>query len=395
MSIIRIGDVCTWAKGYQVPRDDTSVDKEIPYLHYGDLYKLYGFRLDLEEKYDQIIKIDADSKIKTEQYLHDGDIVFTFTSETVDDLGHCTLIINPADRPFVTGMETTVVHITNRESVLPAYLNYYFQSRKFQREVRQFVTGMKVYRVHPDDLMDMVIDIPEMVIQKRIVAALDPFSDKILANTKLNANLLKSARVAFSEMMCTSELSDAVLSDVATITMGQSPPGDSLSEDDTGVLFYQGRAEFGSVFPTPRLYTTDPKRMAKQGSILMSVRAPVGDINVALEKCCIGRGLAAIESNNGMQGFVHYLMDYLKPELDVFNGGGTVFGSINKESVNGLEISLPEQKSAEQFNAYAEKIDAEIRSNHLEMLKLSEIRDYLLPRLMSGEIDVSTSEIPN
>lgn len=189
MSIIRIGDVCTWAKGYQVPRDDTSVDKEIPYLHYGDLYKLYGFRLDLEEKYDQIIKIDADSKIKTEQYLHDGDIVFTFTSETVDDLGHCTLIINPADRPFVTGMETTVVHITNRESVLPAYLNYYFQSRKFQREVRQFVTGMKVYRVHPDDLMDMVIDIPEMAIQKRIVAALDPFSDKILVNTKLNANL--------------------------------------------------------------------------------------------------------------------------------------------------------------------------------------------------------------
>ncbi len=196
-------------------------------------------------------------------------------------------------------------------------------------------------------------------------------------------------------MMDTSELSDGVLSDVASITMGQSPPGESLSEDDTEVLFYQGRAEFGTVFPTPRLYTTDPKRMAKKGSILMSVRAPVGDINVALEECCIGRGLAAIESNNGMQGFVHYLMDYLKPELDVFNGDGTVFGSINKESVNSLEISLPEQKSIAQFNTYAEKVDAEIMSNHLEIMKLSEIRDYLLPRLMSGEIDVSTLEIPN
>ena len=219
-------------------------------------------------------------------------------------------------------------------------------------------------------------------------------NQKISCNQAINDNLMKSARAAFSEMMDTSELSSGVLSDVVSITMGQSPPGESLSEDDTGTLFYQGRAEFGPVFPTPRLYTSDPRRMAKQGSILMSVRAPVGDINVALERCCIGRGLAAIESNNGMQGFVHYLMDYLKPKLDVFNGDGTVFGSINKESVNGLEISLPEQKSIEQFNKYAEKVDAEIRSNHMEMLKLSEIRDYLLPKLMSGEIDVSTLKMP-
>ena len=395
MTECTIGEVCTWFKGFQVPRDDTSVDKRIPYLHYGDLYKKYDFRLDLQEKYNEIIKIDGNSRIKDAQYLHDGDIVFALTSETVDDLGHCTLIINPEDLPFVSGMETTVIHIKRRDIVLPTFLNYYFHNKVFQNRLRQYVTGMKVYRVHPDDIMSMTIDLPSMEDQEIIVRILDATSDKVSCLTKINDNLLKSARVAFSEMMCTSELSDAVLSDVATITMGQSPPGDSLSEDDTGVLFYQGRAEFGSVFPTPRLYTTDPKRMAKQGSILMSVRAPVGDINVALEKCCIGRGLAAIESNNRMQGFVHYLMDYLKPELDVFNGGGTVFGSINKESVNGLEISLPEQKSAEQFNAYAEKIDAEIRSNHLEMLKLSEIRDYLLPRLMSGEIDVSTLEIPN
>lgn len=395
MSIIRIGDVCTWAKGYQVPRDDTSVDKEIPYLHYGDLYKLYGFRLDLEEKYDQIIKIDADSKIKTEQYLHDGDIVFTFTSETVDDLGHCTLIINPADRPFVTGMETTVVHITNRESVLPAYLNYYFQSRKFQREVRQFVTGMKVYRVHPDDLMDMVVDIPEMVIQKRIVAALDPFSDKILANTKLNANLSNQARVAFSSLMETADLSKAVLSEVADITMGQSPPGESLSEDCAGTLFYQGRAEFGEIFPTPRLYTSEPKRMASKGSVLMSVRAPVGDINLALDECCIGRGLSSIQSNEGLSGYVHYLMDYLKPQLDIFNGDGTVFGSINKESVNNLEILIPSKEDREKFDKLATAIDAIIELNHREILKLQEFRDYLLPKLISGEIDVSNLPLPD
>ena len=245
-------------------------------------------------------------------------------------------------------------------------------------------------------IQSIEVTIPEKLEdQKKIAKILQTLDNQIETLTEINDNLLKSAKAAFSEMMSTSELSNGVLSDVASIIMGQSPPGESLSEDSKGTLFYQGRAEFGTVFPTPRLYTTDPRRMAKQGSILMSVRAPVGDINVALEECCIGRGLAAIESNNGMQGFVHYLMDYLKPELDIFNGDGTVFGSINNESINSVDIALPEQNSIEQFNTYAEKVDAEIKSNHLEILKLSEIRDYLLPKLMSGEIDVSTLEIPN
>lgn len=189
MSKVCIGDICTWAKGFQIPRDETSPQKDIPYLHYGDLYKLYGFRLNLNEKFEEIIKIDSNPKVKENQYLHDGDIVFTFTSETVDDLGHCTLIINPDDYPFVSGMETTVIHIKDYNSVLPAYLNYYFQSNRFQREVRQYVTGMKVYRVHPDDLMGMEIDLPSMRVQRTIVSILDSISNKIDTNRKINDNL--------------------------------------------------------------------------------------------------------------------------------------------------------------------------------------------------------------
>lgn len=73
--------------------------------------------------------------------------------------------------------------------------------------------------------------------------------------------------------------------------MGQSPKGDTYNEDGNGSVFYQGRAEFGERFPTYRLFTTDPQWMAKENSVLMSVRAPVGDINVAYEEGCIGRGL--------------------------------------------------------------------------------------------------------
>ena len=189
MSDVKLKEIVSWSKGYSVPRDDTSVSKDVPYLHYGDLYKKYNYRLNLNREYESIIKIDSDSKIKPEQHLHDGDIVFTLTSETVDDLGCCTLIFNPDDLPFVTGMETTVVHIIDKSVVYPPYLNYLFQTDRFQKELRQYVTGMKVYRVHPKDLMNITVNIPSYDIQKKVASFLDIISDKIVVNHDINANL--------------------------------------------------------------------------------------------------------------------------------------------------------------------------------------------------------------
>ena len=137
-----------------------------------------------------------------------------------------------------------------------------------------------------------------------------------------------------------------VLSDIAEITMGQSPSGSSYNDDGIGTVFFQGRAEFGFRFPTIRLYTTEPKRMARKNDVLMSVRAPVGDLNVAHEDCCIGRGLGAIHSKDNHQSFVLYTMYSLRKELDVFNGEGTVFGSINRDALNSMPIRIPPKEPA-------------------------------------------------
>ncbi|HHF2700920.1 TPA: restriction endonuclease subunit S, partial [Haemophilus influenzae] len=114
----------------------------------------------------------------------------------------------------------------------------------------------------------------------------------------------------------------STIGDCYDVVMGQSPKGETYNENKQGMLFYQGRAEFGWRFPTPRLFTTDPKRIAEQNSILMSVRAPVGDINIALEKCCIGRGLAALQHKSKNLSFGLYQIQSIKPELDLFNGEG-------------------------------------------------------------------------
>ena len=185
---------------------------------------------------------------------------------------------------------------------------------------------------------------------------------------------------------------NAFLSDVANITMGQSPSGKSYNEDGDGTVFYQGRGEFGWRFPTQRLFTTEPKRMAAEGDVLMSVRAPVGDLNVAYEDCCIGRGLAAIHSQ--YPSYCLYLMRSLGKKLDAYNGEGTVFGSINGKALNGLEIGLPDVDAIKAFEAFAHTIDQQIRTNVTEERYLATLRDALLPKLMSGEIDVSQIELP-
>ena len=183
------------------------------------------------------------------------------------------------------------------------------------------------------------------------------------------------------------------LSDIAVITMGQSPKGDTFNEAGEGAVFYQGRTDFGFRFPTRRLYTTEPKRIALYGDTLISVRAPVGDLNVAYEDCCIGRGLAAVHSKDNHQSFVLYTLFALNKQLNIFNGEGTVFGSINKESLNSMGITIPPIELINEFESIAKPIDRAILNNYKEICRLQAIRDTLLPKLMCGEIDVSKVQI--
>lgn len=240
------------------------------------------------------------------------------------------------------------------------------------------------------------IQCPSLEQQKEIAAILSALDSKIEYNQKINDNLQQQAQAIYEKMFINNpdvSMTSGTLSDIAIVTMGQSPKGSSYNEQAVGEVFYQGRAEFGFRFPSRRLYTTESKRIAEPGDVLLSVRAPVGDLNVAYERCCIGRGLGAIHSKDGHSSFILYTMFSLKPQLDVFNGEGTVFGSINRDSLNAIPIEIPSPDRIEQFEAFARPMDDLIRSNYEEICRLEALRDSLLPKLMSGEIDVSDIQL--
>lgn len=285
------------------------------------------------------------------------------------------------DEPFWT-VDTLFWTDIDAAQVVPKYLFYQLKTK----DLASLNVGTAVPSLTTEVLNEVQIDLPSLEKQKQIVEVLGCIDAKIVANAKLNGYLAELADSLFKRRF--GELPDnASLSDVAEITMGQSPAGSSYNEDGVGTVFYQGRAEFGWRYPSQRLSTTEPKRMARRGDVLMSVRAPVGDLNIAFEDCCIGRGLAAIHSEH--PSFCLYLMRSLHSKLDAFNGEGTVFGSINGRALKSLPIALPKTREIQTFEKEVSPIDTQIRGNELQSRLLVTLRDTLLPRLMSGEIDVS------
>ena len=284
----------------------------------------------------------------------------------------------------------------DEKKVNPKYIKYFCQSKQYKDWINSFNTGSTRGNINAQTLGKMPIPLIERKTQDALVSIVSSIDEKIKKNNAINNNLEQQAQAIYQQMFIDNARSDwaeGTLSDIADITMGQSPSGSSYNEDGTGTIFFQGRAEFGFRFPSVRLYTTEPKRMARSNDTLMSVRAPVGDLNVAHMDCCIGRGLAAIHSKSHHQSFVLYTMFSLKKQLDVFNGEGTVFGSINRNSLNDMPILIPSDDILDEFERIVAPMDLTIRNNYDENCRLQDIRDTLLPRLMSGELDVSDIDL--
>ena len=176
------------------------------------------------------------------------------------------------------------------------------------------------------------------------------------------------------------------------VTMGQSPPGSTYNETGDGLPFYQGRADFEFRFPKRRVYCTAPTRFAKKGDTLVSVRAPVGDINMASEDCAIGRGVAAVRHKTGCRSYTYQFMNSISDVFARFDSEGTVFGSIGKKDFHAITHVRPSHDLVLAYEGLAAPLDDQIERNERESRYLAQLRDTLLPKLISGELRVQEAE---
>lgn len=172
------------------------------------------------------------------------------------------------------------------------------------------------------------------------------------------------------------------LRDVASIIMGQSPPGSTYNEIGDGFPFLQGNAEFNDKYPKNIKYTTEPSKIAPKNSILMSVRAPVGDINIANIDYCIGRGLASISFISGDNKYLFYLLNYLKPKIED-KGIGSTFQAISKSVLYDIQITLPPLPTQRRI---VKKIESMRQSQNQSKHQIEDLFSALMQKAFRGEL---------
>lgn len=335
--------------------------------------------------------------------VESGDVLFNITGDSI-----CRCCIVPDD--ILPARVNQHVAIIRPKSVNSAYLMYYLQ---YLKPYLMSICGNGSSRnaLTKDSLEKLEIEISPF--SNSIAEILSSLDKKIINNKRITSELESFAKTIYDywflqfefpneegkpykssggKMVWCEELKREIpegwelttLGEMFHITMGSSPKGDSLNEVKCGIEFYQGSTDFGNIYPNERVYTTSPIRKATSQDVLLSVRAPVGDMNIAMNDCCIGRGLAAIHSESTL--LTWNTLKSLHSYFDVYNNNGTTFGALTADSLKGLiTLNIP-PRLIQEYEKQVSGFEKIIRNKELESRSLSSLRDFLLPMLMNGQV---------
>ena len=269
--------------------------------------------------------------------------------------------------------------------------------------VEKHAVGATMLNLNTTILSSVPIRLPALEIQKRIADILSVYDDLIENNQKQIKLLEEAAQRLYKEWFVdlrfpgheNTKIVDGVpegwnektLSQVANVIMGQSPKSEFYNSEKKGLPFHQGVGSYGVRFVMDDIYSTSYTRIAEPNSILFSVRAPVGRLNITKSKVVIGRGLAAINQTDGCQSYLYYLLKnrFFK---DNIVGNGSIFASVSKDELLNQKFLIPERNLMMQFEKIVSQMDKQIENLDSKNKKLIEARDRLLPKLMSGEVEV-------
>lgn len=329
-----------------------------------------------EEKADDILPANVSP----------GDIIFTHRGT----IGQVTMVTrSPKHDRYAIGSSQVKTRL-DESIALPEFYYYWFHSPQGQRSIlaNTSTVGVPGIATPLTSIRKLKVPKPSLDEQKAIAATLGALDDKIAVNERIVSTLSELSSATFRD----SQPKQMVLvSDISQVTMGQSPPGDTYNETTEGLPFYQGTKDFGFRFPGKRVWCTAATRRASAKDVLVSIRAPVGTINVATEECGIGRGLTAVRSTT----HPHTLLQALSADNSIwmpYEKEGTVFGSINKKQFSKLEIPWPEDSSLDEIEERLQSLDDLLAQYTAESRTLTELRDTLLPQLMSGKLRVKDAE---
>ncbi len=310
--------------------------------------------------------------------------------------------IKEQDLPSLLVQRVTRIRGKSRY-VLTNYLRYVLSSPDFVAHVDKITTGANIPHISGKDIARFEFKLPSLSEQESIIDLIGRYDELIETNQRRIALLEESARLLYREWFVNlrfpghesvkwidglpEDWMKMELSSLANIEMGQSPESKYYNTEGEGLPFHQGVSDFGEYFVTHRVYTTVATRRAKAGDILCSVRAPVGRLNLTHDDIAIGRGLAAIRSLTNQQALLFFQLKTLFIKEDMI-GGGTIFSSVGKKELFSQKILQPNTAIASEFEQFASAALSQVEVLTMQNRLLIEARNDLLPKLISGAIQV-------
>ena len=317
------------------------------------------------------------------------------------DVRKCAYI-TANENGWMTGSDCLKV-VLDESKCYPKFIYYQLRSEHIGRWLEKVSIGATMPSLNTGLLSGIEMVLPPIEIQKQIAGILSVYDDLIENNQKQIKLLEEAAQRLYKEWFVdlrfpgheNTKIVDGVpegwnektLSQVANVIMGQSPKSEFYNSEKKGLPFHQGVGSYGVRFVMDDIYSTSYTRIAEPNSILFSVRAPVGRLNITKNKVVIGRGLAAINQADGCQSYLYYLLKN-KFFKDNIVGNGSIFASVSKDELLNQKFLIPERNLMMQFEKIVSQMDKQIENLDSKNKKLIEARDRLLPKLMSGEVEV-------
>lgn len=347
---------------------------------------------------NQFIMKEKDESLRKGK-LKRGDIVYT-TRGTVGNAGYYNSSVPYENVRINSGM---VILRSNGEIVDARFLYQILKSEYYRPYFKQYCTGSAQPQLPIKNFSQIYLNVPDIKTQHRIADILSVYDNLIENNQKQIKLLEEAAQRLYKEWFVdlrfpgheNTKIVDGVpegwnektLSQVANVIMGQSPKSEFYNSEKKGLSFHQGVGSYGVRFVMDDIYSTSYTRIAEPNSILFSVRAPVGRLNITKNKVVIGRGLAAINQTDGCQSYLYYLLKN-KFFKDNIVGNGSIFASVSKDELLNQKFLIPERNLMMQFEKIVSQMDKQIENLDSKNKRLIEARDRLLPKLMSGEVEV-------
>lgn len=332
--------------------------------------------------------------------IHPNDILLNITGDSVAR----TCMVPDSVLPARVNQHVAIIRPISR--ILNAkFLSYYLATPHMQKVMLGLAVGKGASRnaITKEMIGQFEVPCPSHKIQDQIVKVLEAYNDLIENNRRQIKLLEEAAQRLYKEWFIDfrfpgweeTPIIDGLpgywhrvrLGDTASIVMGQSPKSEFFNARKEGLPFHQGVGSFGDRFVIDDTYSSALTRIGEAGSILFSVRAPVGRLNLTRNKVIIGRGIAAVNSKYGHQSLLFYMLKDRFFEDDLI-GNGSIFGSINKDELHDLTFIYPSAEIADAFNSQAKAYDEMISILHLKIQDCQLARDALLPKLMNGELEV-------